>query len=198
MFEAELKARLDAYAAVLGRIRRMRPYREEQAVYADTYFDRPGQPLARSERELRLRTVRKKNGERLHLLTCKEKPFDEASKSKPEYETSVGNPDAMREILEHMGYRPGLSFVKECRNLYLRYREHDLSVTLVRLPELETDFIEAEIRTERAEEIPEAFRTLRAFMAEAGIAAAAITPVYYTDLIDRKRKDKRTTAIEKG
>ena len=191
MFETELKARLDAYTAVLGRIRRMRPHREERAVYADTYFDRPGQPLARSERELRLRSVRKENGECLHLLTYKEPPFDETSKSKPEYETSAGNPDAMREILERMGYRPGLSFVKECLNLSLRYRGYDLSVTLARLPELEADFIEAEIGTEREEEIPEALRTLHAFMAEAGIEASAITPVYYTDLIGRKREDKR-------
>ena len=96
VIEAEIKARLrdpDRVQRLLRSRAAERPSR-----YHDTYYDRPGQPLTRDGRELRLRVADAGNDRRC-LLTYKGPSLDEQTGSKREAETDVSDPRATDDIL---------------------------------------------------------------------------------------------------
>jgi len=95
VIEAELKARLRDPSAVRDRLGARAPV--ERAIHRDTYYDEPHGRLEREGRELRLRTVETPDHV-LHLLTYKEASVDEASGSKPEYETCVAMPSVVESL----------------------------------------------------------------------------------------------------
>lgn len=80
-----------------------------KALYRDTYFDTETADLDRAGRELRLRTVEISDVTR-YLLTFKEPAVDEASGSKPEYETIVAAPAVVVHMFEALGYGPVIEF----------------------------------------------------------------------------------------
>ena len=189
MFETELKARISNRRSLLKLLQEKAIVQKQESIYEDTYFDREGDSLTRTEQELRLRIIKRDGTFFRSVLTYKGIPFDEVSKSKPEYETVVESPDMMREILLHTGYKPCLSFIKECIEVSLYYQEHLLSVTWVRLPESGDQFVEVETKTEKEEETPMLFQVLYAFLEELGIEKSSVTSEYYTDLIRQYRKN---------
>jgi adenylate cyclase class 2 len=113
VIEAEVKARLARPADVRRQLDELASGTLE--VYRDRYFDTPDEALDRTGRELRLRTITSATGTR-HVLTFKEPPVHEASRSKPEHETLVSDPGAVATTLGALGYPPLLAFTKECVN----------------------------------------------------------------------------------
>lgn len=189
MFEVELKARIRDRSSVVAALAGLCVAGMKEAVYDDTYFDSLDRALSLSERELRLRTV---TGDVVrHILTYKETPFDKASRSKPEYETSVDDPEAVKTMLAGLGYRPRISFVKKCLNASVRYQDNDVLVTLVRMPELGTDFIELEIMVGEQERTEDAFRVLYDLADRLGICRTDMTSEYYSDMIRKARNGDR-------
>ena len=179
MIEAELKARLRDPEAVRAALAARAE--AEAATYRDTYYDSPNEDLDRSGRELRLRSVEAVGLVR-HLLTFKEPAVDEASGSKPEYETAVGAPLAVDHLLRALGYRPSVELTKECENFRLSTGGRDFLATLVRVPELEDTFLEVETMAEE-HDVGQALAAVRELLGQMGVTDAELTTELYTDAV---------------
>ena len=185
MIEAELKARVqdpDSVRALLLAA----AGEPERAEYADTYYDRGGE-LDRDGRELRVRTITTDAGART-VLTYKGGVVDEASGSKTEAETSVGDRDAVEQLLEGLAYTVAIAFTKQCEN----YRLSTLSgravlATLVQVPEVEGAFLEVETMADGEADMREALDELRALLLDLEIGPDALTTELYTDAVAAAR-----------
>jgi adenylate cyclase class 2 len=96
VIEAELKAGVHDSSHVAAQLRLWAS--EEPSIYRDAYFETPDRTLGRDGRELRVRTVTASTTR--HLLTYKDPAVDEASQSKPEYETEISD----RAAVQHTRY----------------------------------------------------------------------------------------------
>ncbi|WP_416970235.1 class IV adenylate cyclase [Streptomyces sp. 4F14] len=181
--EAELKARVrvpEAVARVLGERAEARG-----EVYRDTYYDRGNGELGERDEELRIRTVEGADGTRT-VLTWKGAALDEASGSKPEYETAVADADAAHAILRGLGYTVRIAFEKHCRNYELTAYGRQLLATLVEVPELDGTFLEVETLVEEGE-LGSALDDVRSVLGELGIASEDLTTETYTGAVAARR-----------
>jgi len=158
----------------------------EKCVYRDTYFDTISKDFFNSERELRLRKVIIDKAERI-LLTYKETPFDNASKSKCEYEIRVSSHEEASIILGNLGYTEDINFQKHCTNFQVKYRSLEILVTLVSMRELKQDFIEVEVQSDEADSINQIYEVLHEFLPLLEVASEQLTSEYYTDMVRNLR-----------
>ncbi|KWX01750.1 Adenylate cyclase [Carbonactinospora thermoautotrophica] len=184
MIEAELKARVKDPERVRQRLRERST--EEVSVYRDTYYDRPDGELAQGDRELRVRTIETAHGART-ILTFKDAAVDVDSGSKPEYETTVGQPDMLAAILRALGFAPVIAFEKHCANYAFAAHGRNLRATLVRVPELDGDFLEVETLVDDPADVPPALDAIRKALADLGIGEDDLTTEKYTDGVARRR-----------
>ncbi|MEV5599121.1 class IV adenylate cyclase [Streptomyces sp. NPDC052496] len=188
MIEAELKACVREPAFVRAQLERLAVGRDE--VYRDTYFDTPDATLETGDRELRLRTVHSADGTR-SLLTYKEARVDEVSGAKPEYETRVGEPEAVRAMLRGLGHVEAIAFEKHCRNYEFTARGRKMLATLVRVPEIEGTYVELETQVTDVEELPGALADVRAVLGDVGVGPGDLTTEMYTDAVRARRAEGR-------
>ena len=182
--EAELKARVRdvpaVRAALAGRAS------AETATYRDAYFDRAEDGFMAGGRELRLRTVETSQSVRT-LLTFKAPAVDEASGSKPEFETTVDDRDAAAAILAGLGYEQVLEFTKRCENFEFENAGYAMLATLVTVPEIEGTFLEVETVVDSARDVAAALDAVREVMRAAGIGPDDFTTELYTDAVRQSR-----------
>lgn len=183
MIEAELKARVRAPEDVMARLEARCAGRAE--IYQDTYFDAADGSLMRDDRELRVRTVHGTDSTR-SVLTYKGARLD-ASGSKPEHETAVDDPDAMRAVLLGLGYVVAIAFEKRCRNYEFNAAGRRMLATLVRVRELDETFVEVETMVDDEAELSRALDDVRGVLAELGIADSDLTSELYTDAVRARR-----------
>lgn len=183
VIEAELKARVHAPEAVLRRLDERATGRAE--VYRDTYYDDRAGGLGEKDQELRVRTVRGADGIRT-VLTFKAAKVDEASGSKPEYETRVSDAEAVHAMLRQLGYVPVIAFEKRCRNYDFKAYGRQMLATLVRVPELDGTFIEVETLVDETD-VTAALDDVRSVLADLGIGADDLTTELYTDAVRARR-----------
>ncbi|WP_329136423.1 class IV adenylate cyclase [Streptomyces sp. NBC_01476] len=181
--EAELKARVRDPERVHALLEERAAGRPE--VYQDAYYDTADQALSGSDRELRVRTIHGADDTR-SLLTYKGARVDEASGSKPEHETRVEDPAAVHATLRGLGYVPFIQFEKRCRNYDFEARGRQMLATLVRVPEIDGDFIELETIVEE-DQLQDALADVRAVLGELGIDAEDLTTDTYTDAVATSR-----------
>src|SRR5215469_1409147 len=174
--EAEIKARLVDPDAVRQRLDGYATGTAE--VYRDTYLDTAGGDLDRTDRELRIRTI-ERDGTSRHLLTYTEPAVDAVTGSKPEHETTVADPDATLDILTGLGYQPVLSFMKNCRNYRFIRDGRAMLATLITVPELAGTYLEVETAAVPGD-LGDALATVRAVLAELGVAEGELTTDTYT------------------
>jgi adenylate cyclase, class 2 len=186
MIEAEIKARVRDVAAVRGQLQARAS--EEVSRYWDTYYDLPGKVFHRTGRELRVRVIDTR-GQRRSLLTYKGAAVDEATGSKPETETPIGDPDAMDLILLSLGYGHLVAFEKRCANYAFTARGRDMLATLVTVPELDGTFLEVETMTGDQRDLDAALADIRSVLGQLGITEADLTAELYTDAIMRHRPE---------
>ncbi|WP_326585741.1 CYTH domain-containing protein [Streptomyces sp. NBC_00481] len=187
MIEAELKARVRAPEAVARALDEWAEGRSE--TYQDTYYDLPDGSLRARDEELRLRFLADHGtGDRRTLLTFKAAAVDEASGSKPEYETRVGDSQIAQAILEHLGYVPAIVFEKRCRSHAFEAYGRPMLATLVRVPELDGTFLEIETLVQEEAEVGAALDDIRAVLDELGIAPEDLTRELYTDAVAAVRR----------
>lgn len=180
--EAEIKARVRDVPAVRAAL--IARADVQSATYHDTYFDRADGGFMASGRELRLRTVETRQSTRT-VLTFKAPAVDEASGSKPEFETRVDDREAAAAILAGLGYEVALSFSKHCENFEFNEAGYAMLATLVTVPEIEGTFLEVETIVESRDELPAALNAIREMMREAGIGPEGFTAELYTDAVRR-------------
>ncbi len=184
MIEAELKARVTDPEQVYQRLAARAA--ERRSVYHDTYFDRPDRSLTTAGRELRVR-VMEQEGRRRCLLTFKDAAVDQASGSKPEHETEIGDPVTVATILRALGLGPVIAFSKQCANFTFDADERQVLATLVRVPELSGTWLEVETLVEDQTELDKALGVVRLVLGELGIGEADLTTELYTDMVARQR-----------
>jgi adenylate cyclase, class 2 len=181
--EAEIKARLADPAAVRQRLDRYAAGAAE--MYRDTYLDTADGQLDRADRELRLRTI-ERDGEARHLLTFKEPAVDPVTRSKPEHETAVTDPQATLNILVRLGYRPVLAFTKDCRNYRFSRGGRDFLATLATVPELDGTYLEVETPAQLGD-VDDALAAVHAIVAELGVVEDELTVGTYTEAVRAAR-----------
>jgi adenylate cyclase class 2 len=183
--EAELKARLRNPDQVRQRLAERAP--AEHSVYADRYFDFPDQRLTSAGYEVRLRSITDDAGNVRSLLTFKEPAVDAASDSKPEHETSVGDPDAVVPLLSVLGLVELIAFEKRCTNYRFTSRSRDLLATVVEVPELDGEtFVEVETLT-ADDDVDAALDVVRDVLDELGVTAKELTTATYTGAVAARR-----------
>ncbi|WP_067478633.1 class IV adenylate cyclase [Nocardia amamiensis] len=185
MIEAEYKARLTDADAVRAEL----AARAEVDVvsYHDVYFDDPGESLTATGREFRLRSVRSGDGSSRHLITFKDPAVDLETGSKPEYETEVSRWDMMEQIIGRLGYRPWISFTKQCENYRFIAVGRDMLATVVTVPEINGTFLELETQIETEGDLDSALADLRTVLAALGISPDQLTTELYTDAVAASR-----------
>jgi adenylate cyclase class 2 len=123
--------------------------------------------------ELRVRTVTDELGRTRALLTFKEPAVDEASGSKPEYETAV-DADVLVTVLSALGVEQ----IDQGR---------DLLATVVTVPELAgRTFIELETVADPGD-VDAALDVVRSVLRELGIEDSDLTTQAYTDAVATRR-----------
>ncbi|MHA5054230.1 class IV adenylate cyclase [Streptomyces sp. SD15] len=183
MIEAELKARVHSPEAVTRHLDRLAVARVD--VYRDTYYDRPDGSLEKADQELRVRTVHGTHGTRT-VLTFKDASIDEASGSKPEYETCVEDADAAHAILRSLGHVEVIAFEKRCRNYEFEAHGRRMLATLVRVPEIDGTFLEIETLVEESA-VSAALDVVRAVFADLGVGMEDLTRETYTGAVAARR-----------
>ncbi|WP_371579023.1 class IV adenylate cyclase [Streptomyces sp. NBC_01314] len=189
MIEAELKARVRAPEAVARALDERAEGRSE--TYQDTYYDLPDGSLRARDEELRLRFLADHGtGDRRTLLTFKAATVDEASGSKPEYETRVEDSQIAHAILEHLGYVPAIVFEKRCRSHSFEAYGRRMLATLVRVPELDGTFLEIESLVQEEAEVAAALDDIRTVLGDLGIVPEDLTRELYTDAVAAVRRTR--------
>ncbi|MDT0320088.1 class IV adenylate cyclase [Streptomyces millisiae] len=196
MIEAELKARVRDPEEVARRLGQYGTSRVER--YWDTYYDDDGRTLSGRDQELRVRTVENARGKR-SVLTFKGAVIDAESGSKPEHESEIAEVEALHAILRGLGYRPFIAFEKRCRNYEFEARGRRMLATLVRVPEIEGDYLEVETLVESSDDLPAALAGIREVLAELGIGEAELTRELYTEAVAASRwTNERSARSEAG
>ncbi|MFX0575742.1 class IV adenylate cyclase [Nocardia nepalensis] len=179
MIEAEYKAKLTNPDSVRARLKERAD--AENVSYRDVYFDTEDNELGRADREFRLRTITGA-GETRHLLTFKDSAVDAATGSKPEFETVVGEREALEEIIAQLGYIPMIELTKHCENFRFTSTGHELLATVVTVPEIDGTFLELETQATE-EDLHAALADLRTVLAELGVSEDQLTTELYTDAV---------------
>jgi predicted adenylyl cyclase CyaB len=190
MFEVELKAKIDKKSenAIHNKLRSLKPYKIEDVVYEDAYFDTEDRKLSDSGKELRIRKVL--SDRHKVILTYKDKPFHGESRSKPEYEVAVDNYENIVKILRMLGYTEDIKISKKCTNYSLKYKSHDVMVTIAEIPEIGSSFIELEIQVDSITKANDAMRNLHDITKYLDIPESSLTSEYYTEMM-RKIQSKK-------
>jgi adenylate cyclase class 2 len=185
--EAELKARLRNPDQVRQRLAERAP--AEHSVYADRYFDFPDRRLTLGGYEVRLRTVTQDGGDARSLLTFKEPAVDAASDSKPEYETSIDDPNAVVPLFNVLGLVELIAFEKSCTNFKLAAYGRSLVATIVEMPDLDGEtFVEVETLA-ADDEVTSALSVVRRVLAELGVTEEELTTETYTEAVATRRSN---------
>lgn len=160
----------------------------ETSVYADTYYDRPDESMDAEGYELRVRTITTGDNNRV-VLTYKEPPVP-GTRSKPEHETTVADPDVMRRVFTGLGLVEVISFEKHCTNYRFTDQGRDMLATVVQIPELDGQtFLELETMAER-DDVPAALDTLRSTLAGLGVTDDDLTTQTYTSRVAAARRQQ--------
>lgn len=182
--EAEQKAHIrdpEALEAALARHGELRRSR-----YHDTYYDSPDGTLVARHHELRVRIVQT-DDDVTALLTAKGEVLDPVSGSKQEAETSVGDAEATKAVLEQLGYRRHVELAKHCTNVDLDAHGYTMLATLVTVPELDGSFIELEAVIDDDADLRAALDAVHATLADLGVPDTDHTNETYTDAVLRAR-----------
>jgi len=156
MYEVELKVEAD-HARVRSALASADATPVDHVRQVDTYYDAPHREFAETDEALRLReeTTLDDDGqplERTTKMTYKGPLVEQASKTREEFETAVGDGDAAAGILDGLGFEPAATVSKERE----RFDLDGYTVTLDQVDEVGS-FVEVE--REGAESEIEQLRT---------------------------------------
>lgn len=178
--EAEQKARVrdpDAVEKSLARYGKLR-----RSTYRDTYFDSSDGALVARNHELRVRVI-EADDNATALLTVKGSVLDQASGSKQETETTIGDAESTKTVLEQLGYRTYVELTKQCVNVDLEVHGYAMLATLVTVPELDGTFVELETVIADDADLQAALDAVHATLADLGIPESDYTSETYTGAV---------------
>lgn len=158
MYEVELKVPAD-HDAVRQRLQSAGATAAGSVRQADTYYDPPHRDFAVTDEALRIRRETD-DGETVRV-TYKGPLVEQASKTREEVETSVGDADAAGEIFERLGFEPVATVLKD----RTEYTHGGYTIALDDVADL-GQFVEIETR---AEEVDPARDRAREILADLGL-----------------------------
>lgn len=124
MYEIEVKVPADL-PQVRDRLTSIGVSTAEEVTQVDTYFDPPHRSFAETDEALRVRRERRSGD--VHVRVTYKGPLLEAeSKSRAEFETTVGDGDTLETIFERLGF----DAVETVRKTRTRYRVDGYTVSL--------------------------------------------------------------------
>ncbi|MDG5759509.1 class IV adenylate cyclase [Natronococcus sp. A-GB1] len=112
MYEVEVKVPADL-EAVRARLDGLEATATGAVVQADTYYDAPHRSFPETDEALRIRTERLEDDPDETRLTYKGPLVDDASKSREEVETAVGDGEKVDAVLTKLGFEPAATVRKE-------------------------------------------------------------------------------------
>jgi len=174
MYEVELKVAAD-HRAAREALRDRGATPRGTVTQEDTYYDAPHRDFGTTDEALRLRTETTGENARAVTLTYKGPLLEEASKTREERETTVGDADAAGAILEAVGFDPVAVVHKERE----RFALEGYTVSLDDVEGL-GQFLEIETR---AGEIEDAREGARAHLRELGFDPAEHVRESYLGLL---------------
>lgn len=184
MIEVELKARVPDRDTTLAWLNHRST--AEASIYRDTYYDWPDSTLENNGRqELRVRIIETDHTSRV-LFTYKGAMLDAAST--PEHETTVTDATALDAILTNLGLEPVIAYEKHCLNYTFHASDHDITTTVVQVPELGGDtFVEIETLVPSNDQIDQATKLIHTILTEIGLGAEHLAPEFYVDMVRHHR-----------
>jgi adenylate cyclase class 2 len=144
MYEVELKVRAD-HDAVRDRLDQLGASAAGTVEQVDTYYDAPHRDFAATDEALRLRRETTADAATTHI-TYKGPLVEVASKTREEFETTVGDDDTAAAILDALGFTPAATVEKHRE----RYRYDEFTVTLDDVAGLGT-FVEVDAEAREAD-----------------------------------------------
>jgi len=148
MYEVEVKVRAD-HDSVRDSLDSVGATHVESVEQEDTYYDAPDRDFAQTDEALRVREERSatsrcdsEEGTTDTQLTYKGPLIDSESKTRKEAEAAVVDPEALRVILDGLGYDPAATVRKERE----RYTVDGITVALDTVDGL-GEFVEGELET---------------------------------------------------
>lgn len=147
MYEVEVKVRADR-DVVRRRLEDGGATFEGSVRQVDTYFDAPHRDYADTDEALRIREQRGDDGTLTAVVTYKGPLVEAESKTREEFETTVGDPETAAAIFEGLGFTPAATVEKD-RDFYAL---DGYTVTLDDVTGL-GEFVEVETETTRQEEV---------------------------------------------
>lgn len=142
--EIEAKIKVPDLAVVRGKLQAAGAVRVGKELETNAFFDTPDHSLQSSDKGLRIRVAVDETGNSTCTVTFKGPRRKAQFKTRPETEFSADDPDAVRAMLENLGYQPTLSFEKRRET----WNFAGCKAALDELPYLGT-FVEVEGKSER-------------------------------------------------
>jgi adenylate cyclase class 2 len=183
VIEAELKARVRDRDRLIANLDQRAA--GEASTYSDTYYDTSDRALTATDRELRVRVI-EHEGFRRCRVTYKEAAVA-GTTSKPEHETSVGDPAVFGTLFAGLGLAVLVELTKHCVNYAFDAYGYRMLATVVTVPELAGAFLEVETQVDAPGDVPAALAAIRRLLAELDIGANDLDTSDYTDLVLRAR-----------
>lgn len=188
MYEVELKVRAD-HEVIRDRLDALGATFGGRVGQEDTYYDAPHREFGATDEALRVRretaleepTDEADDRQRpadTTVLTYKGPLVDAESKTRREAETAVGDPDALREILDRLGFSPAASVSKE----RTRYASDEWTITLDRVEELGA-FVELETEAEE-DDFEQARDRAHNYLCELGLDPGERVRTSYLELLE--------------
>jgi len=146
MYEVELKVATD-HDTIRPRLASLGAEPSDQVEQVDTYFDAPHREFADTDEALRVRTE-ESDQQTTTELTYKGPLVEDASKTREELTTELGDQAATREILEALGFEHSVTV----RKRRTRFAHEDFTITLDAVDRL-GEFLEIETEVETESEV---------------------------------------------
>lgn len=148
MIEVEVKLKINDVQAIQSKLISLGFIECATITESDTYFDNKCGDIRGGDRALRIRETRNhQTSETYYQINFKDKKYDNTSMTRPEFETEVGDADAITHILGSLGYYP-----VEPRVIKLRreFKKDNMNACIDTVENL-GDYLELEIITEAPE-----------------------------------------------
>lgn len=182
MIEVEIKLRISDREQVLAQLLELGFQRQSELVEVDRYFDNEEGRIRSSDQALRIREVTDlQSGERTALVTFKGQRMDDATMTRPEYETKVSQADQLEQMLNALGYFAVRPYVEKKRLELVKDKMH---ACLDQVTDL-GDFLELEIVVSEDTQRKKALSEIEIILHTLGYQISDTTTISYLTQLQR-------------
>ncbi|MFX1447040.1 MAG: class IV adenylate cyclase [Promethearchaeota archaeon] len=197
MIEVEIKVKISDPTLMRKKFEESNGVYKFSLDHEDTYFNMPKglRDFRQTDEALRLRKSTeffKNNNTRSqkinYFITYKGKKVDRATKTREEIEIALSEIEAMKNLLELLGFREIFTVLKK-RELYeFKFKNTKIEALIDYIPILDQYFVEVEIITKSFDDVEKSKELLFSFLNQFGIKKQESIRTSYLELISNKLK----------